>query len=113
MRDAVFEVEPILAVTVTTFDADTAIVANEKLTAPLPAGTTTVFGGTTAELLLVKVTEVPPVPAFPFRVIVPTDVRPPVTEVGDTLKLKIPAGVIVRATDLEALLFPAVIVAVD
>jgi hypothetical protein len=49
----------------------------------LPADTATVEGTVTAEELLLKLTDVPPVGAGPVNVTVPCELDPPITEVGD------------------------------
>ena len=54
-----------------------------KVALVLPAGTVTLAGTVAAAVLpLVSVTTVPPVGAAPFRVTVPVDVAPEVTDVG-------------------------------
>ena len=77
-----------------------------------PAGTVTEAGTTAFEVLLVRVTVVPPDAAGPFRVTVPVALVPPLTVVGLTVTELNPTGVIVNVAVLAAVPEPAEIVAV-
>jgi hypothetical protein len=70
---------------VTLVEADTAEVVAVNVMLALPAGTVTVAGTTTEEELLLNDMEAPPVGAAEFKVTVPCELTPPVTEVGDRL----------------------------
>lgn len=64
-----------------------------------PGVTVTVAGTDAAALLLESATLRPLEPAFPVRLSVPVDGRPPGTEVGLTVTYARPATVIVRVPD--------------
>ena len=71
------------AVIVTAVDVATVRVVTVKVVLVLPAGTVTLAGTVAAEVLpLVSVTTVPPVGAAPFKVTVPVEDVPEVTDVG-------------------------------
>ena len=63
-------------------DELTAVVVTVKVAVVLPAATVTLAGTVAEVLLLDKETEMPPVGAAAFRVTVPVEGLPPVTEVG-------------------------------
>jgi hypothetical protein len=77
-------------------EADTADVVTVKLALALPAATVTVVGTDTAEELSLRETEIPPLGADPVNVTVPSEVVPPVTEVGLRLTELRTRGVNVR-----------------
>ena len=83
-------------VMVTDVDAETPVVVIVKVAVVEPAATVTDAGTVAFELLDVKATTVPPVPAAEFSVTVPVDEVPPVTELGDTVTLCNPTGLIVN-----------------
>jgi hypothetical protein len=60
----------------------TTIVATEKVAVVLPAGTIMLAGTIADVLLLASVIVISPVAAAPFRVTVPVEELPPVTDVG-------------------------------
>jgi len=62
----------------------------------LPAGTVTVPGTTALELFEPKPTETPAPGAGPFKVTVPVEVIPPVTDLGESPRLMSAAGVMLR-----------------
>ena len=76
-------------------DAETAEVLTVKVALVAPPGTVTVAGTVAFELLDESVTTMPSGPAAPVRVTVPVDELPPITEVGETARLLIDAGLIV------------------
>jgi hypothetical protein len=73
----------------------TAVVLIVKVTEVAPAATVTLAGNVAFDELEVRLTEVPPGPAGPFRVAVPVEELPPVTDVGETEIAVSAAGVIV------------------
>jgi hypothetical protein len=75
---------------------DTAVVETRNLAVVDPAETVTVAGTVALELPEVKLMDVPPVGALPFRVTVPLDGCPPRTEVGEIVTIASSAGVTVR-----------------
>jgi hypothetical protein len=91
----------------------TAVVVTVNVAVVLPAGTVTVSGTIAEELLLDSAAVMPPAGAGAFRVNVPVDGDPPVTDVGlnDTEDSPAPA-VMVSAAVLTTLLYVPVIVAV-
>ena len=60
----------------------TGVVVTVKFAVVLPAATVTLAGTVAEALLLDRATEMPPVGAVAFRVTVPVEGLPPVTEVG-------------------------------
>jgi hypothetical protein len=90
----------------------TADVVTVNVADVVPAATTTDDGTTALELLLDKLTDVPPDAAGPFSVTVPVDLRPPDTVAGFKLTKTIDAGVTFKVADLAPAPVPAVIVAV-
>jgi hypothetical protein len=76
----VFEAPPALAVSVTVCAVLTDVTVAEKLAVVAPAGTVTVAGTATAELLLPRLTASPPVTAAEVRVTVQLSVPAPVIE---------------------------------
>jgi hypothetical protein len=78
--------------------AVTVFVVTVKAAVVLPAGTVTLAGTVADELLLDKVTEMPPVGAATFKVTVPAEELPPMTKVGlSETEDKATAGVIVSS----------------
>jgi hypothetical protein len=60
----------------------TVLVVTVKVAVVLPAGTATLAGTVADELVLERVTVMPPVGAAAFKVTVPVDELPPATEAG-------------------------------
>ena len=79
---------------------DTAVVDIVKEAVVAPALTVTVVGQVALVELEDKLTTIPLVLAGPVKVTVPVDDVPPMTELGDTVRLLNVAGVIVRAAVL-------------
>jgi len=75
---------------------ETAVVLTVNVAEVDPAGTVTVLGTLAFELPLDRLTTVPPGPAAPVRVAVPVEVFPPITVVGESVKLESVAGVMVK-----------------
>ena len=89
-----------MAVTVAITDVEPAVVEMLKLAEVCPAGTVTLAGTVSCELLLCSVTTSPPVGAGAFRLTVPVRDAPPVTEDDETVSVETqaappPAGFIV------------------
>lgn len=93
---AVLDTVPSVAVIVALTVAETASVLIVNVAEVDPAGTVTVVGSVAFVLLEVRASVVPPVGAAPVRVTVPVDEVPPVTVAGDTARLDICGGVIVK-----------------
>ena len=74
----------------------TEIVVIVKVVDELPAGTITGLGTVALDEFEVTVTEVPPGPAAPLKVMVPVDFAPPLTVDGDTVSRESVAGVTVN-----------------
>ncbi len=74
---------------------ETALVVIVNVAEVEPAGTVTVPGTVALVELEFKVTLAPPGPAAPFSVTVPVEGLPPVTDVGETVKLSSVAGLMV------------------
>ena len=87
LRLAFAEVPLSVAVIVTDVKAATAEVVIVKPAEVAPAATLTLVGGVAEALLDVRVTDIPPVGAWPFSVTVPVEEMPPVTEFGETTKV--------------------------
>ena len=87
---------PKTAVIVALVDDGTGDVAILKVALKPPAGTVTEAGTVADEELEFKMTDAPPVGAAPVRVIVPSELAPPVTAVGFKLREPAIAGVTVR-----------------
>lgn len=98
VRVAVWLVPFRAPVKVTCVTDDTAVVVMAKLAEVAPAGTVTVAGTVALVELDERVTTVLG-PAGPASVTVPVAGLPPITEVGETVTLVKPAGVIVRVAD--------------
>lgn len=114
VRDAVLlkpaNVPVMVAVTVDVTD----VVEIENVAEVAPAATVTDAGTVALEELDVSVTIEPPGPAAPLRVTVPVEPAPPRTEAGDTDRLLIAAGVIVReAVWLEPFRVPLIAAVVE
>jgi len=77
--------------------AITAFVLVVNVAESLPAATVTDFGTTAEELLLVRDTTKPPVPAAPLKLTIPVEGAPPATEDGLTLTKASAAGVSVNS----------------
>ena len=88
--DCVFT--PWVPVMVVTVLPETAVVEMLNVAEVAPATMVTLAGAVALELLEDKLTTDPPGPAGPFRVTVPVEELPPITEFGDTVRL-------VRAAD--------------
>ena len=85
---AVSDIDPAVAVIVIICADATVDVLIVKVAVVLPWGTVTVNGtDATRELPLFSATTTPPNPAGPERAIVPVTVPPPLTCVGDTVRL--------------------------
>lgn len=67
----------------------TAVVDTVIVPVVAPAATVTLAGSVAIAVLDVRLTTAPPAGAGPFRVTVPVDVDPPMTDVGETVKLLI------------------------
>lgn len=91
----------------------TPVVVIGKVAVVAPARTVTAAGeGRVAFVLLdVRVTVAPPDGAIPFRVTVPVEELPPISEVGETDTAVRAAGLIVSVSGIETLPWLAVIVA--
>jgi hypothetical protein len=76
-----------------------------------PPATVTEAGTVAFALPELRFTDVPPVGAMPVSVTVPVDDMPPITEVGETVKLRRVAALIVKVDVRDMLACPAVIVA--
>jgi len=111
VKVAVAEMLSKLAVIVGAVLVGTATVTTENVAVVAPAGTVTLVGGTALGSLEVKVTTVPAANAGLLRVTVPVEDVPPVTEVGDRVKLVGAGGVTVSVAVAEAPLAVAVITA--
>ena len=81
--------------------AVTADVLIVKVAVVVPPTTVTDAGTTALVELLDKTMTAPAVGAGPRRVTVPVELRPPTTEVGETVRLVRVAGVIVNVADRE------------
>jgi hypothetical protein len=98
VRVAVCDTVPVLPVTVTVVADATPTVVAVNVAVVAPARTVTVGGTVVDGSLDERVTDVPAVGAGPFRVTVPADEVPPVTEVGFRLTPLIVAAWTVRVT---------------
>ena len=81
--------------------AETPVVVMVNVADVAPAGTKTDAGGTALALFELRLTDVPPGPAAPFKVTVPVEDAPPITDDGDTETLARPAGITVKVADCE------------
>ena len=95
------ELEPREPVIVALTEALTPVVDIVKAAVLDPPGTVTVVGNVAFVLVDVRDTVVPPVGAFPVRVIVPVDVAPAITLVGERVNVEIWAAVTVRLAVCE------------
>ena len=103
MSTAVFDT-PTVAVTVTSVFVVTDDVLTGKDADVAPAETVTPPGGAaTVELLLLMATAVPPCGACPVNVIVPVELVPPATLIGDKLSDNAVGAVTVKVAVLEPL----------
>ena len=109
---AVWVSVPRVAVIVTPTFEVTVDVVIVKLAEVAPSGTTAVDGTTASELLLARLTAVPPSPAGPLSVTAPVAIVPPPTVVGFTETELSAAGVTVNVAVFAADPEPAEIVAV-
>lgn len=96
VRVAVTELLPIVAVMSAAVDFATFTVEIVKVAAEAPLETVTVDGAIALKSLDERLTTVPPGGAAPLRVMVPVLVSPPITEVGASVKVAGPGGVIVN-----------------
>ena len=76
--------------------AETAVVVTVKVPVVAPAATVTDAGTVALVLLEDKATDVPPLGAGPLKVTVPVEGLPPMTDVGLSLRLNSPGGLMVR-----------------
>ena len=113
---ACWEVLPSVAVIVAVVIEETNVVVTVKLALVDPLATVTLLGTLALELLLLRVTTVPPEGAAALRVTVPVELFPPVTVVGFRLSeesVTLPvAGVMVSEACCELLPSVAVMTAV-
>jgi len=92
---------PVVPVMVAGVEVATAVVVIANVADLAPAATVTLAGVTALVLLDERLTTVPPVAPGPFRVTVPVDGDPPITDVGESVKLERTAGVIVSVAVTE------------
>jgi hypothetical protein len=90
----------------------TPVVETVNVPVVAPAAIVAVAGTVAFELLEDRLTVVPPGGAGAFKVIVPVEDLPPWTELGESVRLAKPDGLIVRVAVFVALPSPAVIVVV-
>jgi hypothetical protein len=95
-------------------DVETGFVDTVKVVEACPAGIVTPLGTVASEVDEVRLSTAPPVGAMPFRVAVPVDGVPPVTELGDKVTDLMTGGVTVRvavavAAPTEAVMFGFVV----
>jgi hypothetical protein len=87
---------PCVPVIVALAVAATALVEIVKVPVVAPAAIVTLAGVVAFELLDARFTTEPPGPAGPFKVAVPVDELPPITEAGDRVTVVSAAVAIVR-----------------
>ena len=104
--------EASLAEIVAVVDVETAFVLIGNVAVTAPAGTVAEPGTVTLVLFDERLTVVPLGGAIPFRVTVPVEVEPPITEVGETVNVAKAVGLIVKAAALVIDPIVAVIFAV-
>lgn len=101
-----------LPVIVAVMVAETAVVVIVKIAAVEPAGTETDAGTMALPLFELRVTETPPAGAAPLSVTVPAAEAPPVTTIGEVVKLDSEGGLTVKVDETDALAAVAVMIGI-
>lgn len=111
VRVEVLEIVPFVAVIFAATELETVEVVIVKLAEVDPAGTVTVAGVWTLDVLHAKLTDAPPAGAGPFRATVPEAESPPTTDAGEMTTDVNASAEMERVAVTDAEPIPAVIVA--